>query len=785
MGFMQDCIKDLLCAINDYNPEDKASIDRLRDIVCVISDNDEMKKDPFVAKLLYTASQKMRVFGYNILNQYLHDPSIGNSNLDDLKDDIVKQLYRSHAHQNNILDKSQKEVIDVFQSIQPHRLLVSAPTSYGKTFLMREIVYLNNERYKIILLVFPTVALLQENASAMSKFVKDTGLDYQIVKSVDAQIDVSINTIFVFTPERALQLLAVFPNIQIDFFFFDEVYKIDEDYCTNYIDEKVNEIEGKATENRILTSERGKTFRIALYLFSKIVPDYYLAGPNLNKNKFGEGLKRYIQLNKITVMEFDFEPTLRIPVEAYGTKIVEKAPINFSKISCTAPVKINTHVHQKVSDVVTYISSNNYGKTLIYCTTPSKAIEYATKLAENTTTELHNYSETFMDFIDHIKCEYDVEGSVEQWSLIKVLNKGFGMHHGKLPKYIQQEILDQFNHGTFQVLFCTSTIVEGVNTDAKNIIIMNASKGHTNLTPFDIKNIKGRAGRYYHCFVGRVFYMSKELLAIEHSDELRLDFATYSEIRLGAIDLDNALIEDLSLNNQNRKLQRDEKNCGFKLPYEVFVKNRTVQKEDQEALLQYLFVDKNFRDFYGLITHSVDVENFLHYGWLNKILKAFMNAGLINERIVNKYSAVSIKYQVEGFKGLLKYAICNSKNIDVAYSTAFRTLREIIEQNIPRILSLFESIIIYVATCKDFDMSTFSLSRVAHYYETGVKSILGENLIEYGFPLDAIRRLESHFSIDEFFDLQNAKDYCLKNKSQINQLLDKYEQKLFYNFLKG
>ena len=57
MGFMQDCIKDLLCAINDYNPEDKASIDRLRDIVCVISDNDEMKKDPFVEATLYCFSE--------------------------------------------------------------------------------------------------------------------------------------------------------------------------------------------------------------------------------------------------------------------------------------------------------------------------------------------------------------------------------------------------------------------------------------------------------------------------------------------------------------------------------------------------------------------------------------------------------------------------------------------------------------------------------------------------------------------------------------------------------
>ena len=80
-----------------------------------------------------------------------------------------------------------------------------------------------------------------------------------------------------------------------------------------------------------------------------------------------------------------------------------------------------------------------------------------------------------------------------------------------VSKYIQQEILEQFNNGVFNILFCTSTIVEGVNTDAQNMIILNPSKGRKKLTPFDIKNIKGRAGRYYHCFIGRVFYMNKEL----------------------------------------------------------------------------------------------------------------------------------------------------------------------------------------------------------------------------------------------------------------------------------
>ena len=54
---------------------------------------------------------------------------------------------------------------------------------------MREILYLNYERYKTVLLVFPTIALLQENASEMISFVKEKELDYHIIKSVDSEID--------------------------------------------------------------------------------------------------------------------------------------------------------------------------------------------------------------------------------------------------------------------------------------------------------------------------------------------------------------------------------------------------------------------------------------------------------------------------------------------------------------------------------------------------------------------------------------------------------------------
>ena len=96
------------------------------------------------------------------------------------------------------------------------------------------------------------------------------------------------------------------------------------------------------------------------------------------------------------------------------------------------------------------------------------------------------------------------------------------------------------------------------------------------------------------------------------------------------------------------------------------------------------------------------IENFLQYGWLNKILVTFFVAGLIDERTQKKFSAVAISYYKKGFKGILEYEINlyktkKLKSADKAYSNAFKSLRDILEHKIPKILSLFESIVVYVA----------------------------------------------------------------------------------------
>lgn len=74
----------------------------------------------------------------------------------------------------------------------------------------------------------------------------------------------------------------------------------------------------------------------------------------------------------------------------------------------------------------------------------------------------------------------------------------------------------------------------------------------------------------------------------------------------------------------------------------------------------------------------------------------------------------------------------------------------------------------------------FSLSSVARFYETGVKSSLGEYLSEYGFPIDTIRKLEKNIPDIESKTKDNARQYCREiYKKHIIPLLDEYEQLLF------
>ena len=233
---------ELVDLLNQYDGSNREMENRIRDLVCYILDSSEYMQIDLYRSIVFEAAQKLRMFGYIKGTNRIAQDEFFYDNLNDIKHSAIQNYYKSKVFGNNLLDKRQKEVIDKFMSLEQKRILVSAPTSFGKTFLLREIIFLNRERYRNILLLFPTIALLNENTESVNQLIQELKLEYKIINNVYSGIEDTEKHIFILTPERALKLLADNANLSIDFFFFDEVYKIDEDFDRN---EDSNEKEGE------------------------------------------------------------------------------------------------------------------------------------------------------------------------------------------------------------------------------------------------------------------------------------------------------------------------------------------------------------------------------------------------------------------------------------------------------------------------------------------------------------------------------------------------------------
>ncbi|MTI85536.1 MAG: DEAD/DEAH box helicase [Firmicutes bacterium] len=706
----------------------------------------------------------------------------------DIKHQAIQNYYASKVYRNNLLDKRQKEIIDVFMSLDIKRLIVSAPTSFGKTFLLREIIYLNSERYRNILLIFPTVALLNENTANLQKFINDLDLEYNIINNVYSKVDLTAKNIYILTPERTLKLLSDHDHLSIDFFFFDEVYKIDEDF---------NKDKNSSVVKERISSNRAKAFRITLYILSKKISEYYIAGPYLNLNNVKNGFRNYLKYNHITAKQIDFEPTLRIEIDAWKKTVVEHHPLLGKR---KLPFKFSEgglNTKSKICSIASYLDDKELGQAIFYCANPSNSMKYAQEIIDLLPSNT-NVLEKHSSFIEHLKRRYGVSYSLrgklvntsDYWNLIKIISAGFGVHHGKFPKYIQKEVLRMFNKGDIKHLFCTSTIIEGVNTNAKNVVVINNSVGNNKMTAFALKNIKGRAGRYYHHFIGRVFYVDKEQRKIEQQDDMKLNFLIYDDVNLLKVDLDNAYVDDLCPSNKTIKMVRESGFNKDKLPDNVFIKNRLYRRDIQEGYLDYLLVESNFSKFQGLIGNTSNIKYFLSNHVMNSILDSFSDVGIISESKKNFYHAVVSKYSIEKFKGLMKYQLRINLNdlgqdIDRIYLTVFDQIKNIIEYEVPKLLCLFESIFQQAGKLKGKNMDDFDLSIIIRFFELGVTTSLGIFLVEYGYPIDAIRAIEDRFSSLSRMDLSESIDFIVSNIGIVENIVDNYEIELLNTAIKS
>ena len=109
--------------------------------------------------LFYIANEVGIPQYYDTLVKFNHDIQFDEVSLQTLADSYRES--RVYTSKNVELHKYQKDILDKFEVGKQNRFFLSASTSFGKTFLVYEII--RKMQYKNILLVFLSIALLSEN----------------------------------------------------------------------------------------------------------------------------------------------------------------------------------------------------------------------------------------------------------------------------------------------------------------------------------------------------------------------------------------------------------------------------------------------------------------------------------------------------------------------------------------------------------------------------------------------------------------------------------------------
>lgn len=635
---------------------------------------------------------------------------------------------RKEFHYSRSIDKYLHEEQKVLQKIlhSDKNLIVSAPTSFGKSLLIEEMVA--SKKYKNIVIIQPTLALLDETRRKLKKYSDS----YKIIVRTTQDPHEEKRNLFLLTSERVLEYKK-FPNI--DFLVIDEFYKL----STKRDDERADHLNN------------------AFYRIIKAFnPKFYLLGPNIDG--ISEG---FVEKYNAEFYKTDYSLIDNKVIDIYSEH----------KEKFDQPKKYKEYKEMVLFDLLFDLQNE---QTIIYCSSPSRVRQLASKFSwylEKKNVQEHNE----MSLIEWIE-----KNISPQWNLIKFLKYQIGINDGSLQKHINSSMIKYFNEDRLKYIFCTTTIIEGVNTSAKNVVIFDSTKGRTvKLDFFDHSNIKGRSGRMMIHYVGKVYDFNrppkKEKIIVdipffEQQDDAK-KFPPEIEINIAEND-----IKDLS---------RDQHIKLLEIPPEEkeIIKNNGVLVKGQQEILKKLEID--IHDKQDLIIWSgypkyYQLEYLLNLCWSHlmkkgesKKVKSLPQLVLLTFKYGNKKNVFSLIEDSVIYSKTLKSNQDKSDEelLNVAIEEIFNILRHWFQYKIPKWLSVMNELQEHV--CKKHGLAPGNYTFYANQIEN---DFIQDNLTilsEYGIPKSAIEKIskdiDPELSEDEI--LKRTIDYS----KQQNNSLSAYE----------
>ena len=382
--------------------------------------------------------------------------------------------------------------------------------------------YIKIKKPNNVLIIVPTLALTDETRR---RLYKKFAHEYKIITTSD--VELSDKNIFIFPQERAMNYINIVESF--DIMIVDEFYKASSKF----------------------DKERSPSLiRAMIKLGAKSHQKYYLA-PNitsLDSNPFTEDME-FIRL--------DFNTVYLEKHELYN--------------------QINNN--EEKSDKLLEILSKNKGKSLIYAGTYSN-IDSLTNLFLDTYEPVEN--ELLEMFADWLSKNYDVN-----WSLTKLVSREIGVHNGRLHRSLSQIQVKLFEEEKgIRNLISTSSIIEGVNTSAENVVIWRNRKGIAKLDDFTYKNIIGRGGRMFKHFIGKIYILEQP----PEEGQTQLDIPFPDEI-LG--DLNETKYEGLLTKEQVAKLKLYNDEMAELIGVQVYdeLKAESVFQSSNSDLIKSIAID--------------------------------------------------------------------------------------------------------------------------------------------------------------------------------------------------
>ncbi len=462
-----------LFGIREYTLSEKQFIDLLRfsDILSRSSNSNSQNKAYKIISLLvddYKNNPIFRSFAESVFTKLGNFPAIKYLNEFNKKEDsqslelvfekIMKEEFQKTPKGDLIFTDSQYEIFE--RITNSNHFSFSGPTSLGKSFILNAFIYhlifIKKCNENIIILV-PTRALINQTLRQLK--AEFSALENHMIIShptVPVIYKRSFNNyIFVFTPERLISYLADSENPEIGYLFVDEAQKI--------IAEK--DSRSPLYYHSILQAERKN---IKLYFSSPNIPN-----PDVFLSLFEKSTDEVFSVTSSPVAQ-----------NRYFIDFIEKRCLLFSDVQEESSIQVDLNLDHfyKWLDKL----SGNHG-SLVYCNTKADTIEHALEFSK---TRKNKEDPRINEVISVIK-----EHLHEKYYLIDCLKKGVAFHFGNLPQRIRTKIELLFGEKIIDYVFCTSTLLEGVNLPAKNIFILSNAIGLTKFSNIDFWNLSGRAGR--------------------------------------------------------------------------------------------------------------------------------------------------------------------------------------------------------------------------------------------------------------------------------------------------